>query len=210
MAAKKTSKSSRPVKTERSLKDRVADVALKTASQQGWGELTLSDLADSVKEPFGLVVEVFPTTDRIAAYLFSRVDSIVLAAIPKIDHDESPRDRLFEVLMMRFDALQAERAGYAAILRSMQRRPFSMFMRIPGLIHSMALILIVSGIDATGPFGVARAHALGAIYIMALRTWLKDDSSDMAQTMSALDKGLDRLEQLQKMFMKPSIKAGSS
>jgi len=92
----------------------------------------------------------------------------------------------------------------------MQRRPLAMLMRVPGLLHSMALMLIASGINASGPCGVARVHALSAAYTMVLRVWIKDDSLDMAQTMSALDKGLDRLEQLQTMFVKPAGKTKSS
>ncbi len=210
MAAKKTSKSKRLVGADRSLKDRVADAALKRASLDGWDAITLANLADTVKEPFGSVVEAFPTTDRIAAHLFSRIDAAVLGAVQKVDNDERPRDRLFELLMMRFDALQEQRDGYAAILWSMQRRPLAVLMRVPGLLHSMALMLIASGIDASGMCGVARAHALAAAYTMVLRAWLKDDSADMAQTMSALDKGLDRLEQLQTMFVKPARRTKSS
>jgi hypothetical protein len=54
--------------------------------------------------------------------------------------------------------------------------------------------------------GVARAHALAVAYASVLGVWLKDDSSDMSQTMSALDKALGRLEKLVKMasFKPPS------
>jgi hypothetical protein len=33
-----------------------------------------------------------------------------------------------------------------------------------------------------------------ALYAWVMRTWLSDDSSDMARTMKVLDQGLERLE----------------
>jgi ubiquinone biosynthesis protein COQ9 len=63
----------------------------------------------------------------------------------------------------------------------------------------MALMLIAAGIGAQNAIGVARAHALAIAYASVLRIWLKDDSADMARTMSELDKTLGRLEKIQRM-----------
>ena len=43
-------------------------------------------------------------------------------------------------------------------------------------------------------FGIIRVKGLAAIYLSVLRVWLNDDSEDMAQTMSALDRALRRAE----------------
>ena len=38
------------------------------------------------------------------------------------------------------------------------------------------------------------------MYLYALRAWSKDESADMAKTMAALDRGLNRIEQAANTF----------
>jgi ubiquinone biosynthesis protein COQ9 len=201
MAVKKNVKA-KAVTTKKagpSLADRIADMSLEIAAREGWDAVRLDRLGDELGEPFGSVVVVYPTPDRIASTLLRRLDNQVLAQVNRVDDSELPRDRLFEVMMMRFDALQRHRAGYAALISSLSRRPLTAFMRAPSVVHSMALMLIAAGIGAQNPIGVARAHALAIAYASVLRIWLKDDSADMARTMSELDKTLGRLEKIQRM-----------
>jgi AcrR family transcriptional regulator len=201
MAAKKTAKPKPRAKKDSSLKDRIADCALDLAAREGWEAMTLPRMADAVGEPLGAVIAVFPTTSRIASTLLDRIDQHVLSQVQAVDESETPRDRLFEVLMNRFDALQRHRSGYVALIQGVSRQPSAILLRAPAIVHSMALMLIASGIEASSPLGMARAHALAAAYGLVVRTWLKDDSADMAKTMSALDKNLSRLEKMQSMVL---------
>ncbi|MBT4741443.1 MAG: hypothetical protein HN793_11825 [Rhodospirillaceae bacterium] len=201
MATKKTAKAKPGRKSKPDLADRIADAALEFAAREGWASLSVPKVADALSEPLGRVIGVYPTTGRIASALLSRIDEHVLSQVQDIDDSETPRDRLFEILMIRFDALQRHRSGYEALIRGLSRRPASILKRAPALVHSMALMLIASGIDASSPFGMIRAHALTIAYGAVLRTWLADDSDDMAKTMSALDQALDRLERMQSLIL---------
>jgi AcrR family transcriptional regulator len=197
MADNKAAKSRKSAKSGRPISERVAEAALAIASEKGWRAVSPQTIANKISEPLGTILQAYPNQGRIAAAIFKQVDAHILAQVKSVDADESPRDRLFEVMMMRFDALQANRSGYDAILRSYRRDPLSAVCRVPGLLRSMMLMLGAAGIASDGPLGVARAHALAAAYVAVLRTWMKDNSADMAPTMSALDKALSRLESLQ-------------
>jgi AcrR family transcriptional regulator len=199
MAAKKATKAKAPRKSQSPIADRIIEASMKIASEQGWQSLTLNQIADTIGEPLGAVIGVYPTTDRIASALFHRIDQQVLSQVDDVDESETARDRLFEILMMRFDALQERRTLYVSIVHHMRRRPAALVLRAPAVVHSMALMLIASGIEASSVIGMARAHVLAAAYGTLLRTWLKDDSPDMAQTMSAVDRVLNRLESAQRM-----------
>ncbi len=135
------------------------------------------------------------------------IDQTVLENVSGNDAAESPRDRLFEVMMMRFDALQSHRDGHAALIRHVRKRPAALLVLGPQLLHSMALMLIASGIGTEGLIGALRVKALAAAYGSVMRTWLKDDSKDMAATMSALDKVLGRLESAARMMQRRKSKA---
>ena len=58
----------------------------------------------------------------------------------------------------------------------------------------MVVMLEAASISAAGLPGVVRVKGLAAIYLCVLRIWLNDDSEDMAQTMSALDRSLRRAQ----------------
>lgn len=202
MAAKKATKTKTTKKSKPSLEDRILDASMDIAARDGWPALQLTDIAAAIGEPLGSVLSVYPTTDRVASAVLHRIDREVLAQITEIDELETPRDRLFETLMMRIDALQRHRSVFMSLIRDMKRRPFSLLMRAPSVVHSMALMLIASGIEASSPVGMARAHVLAVAYGRLLQTWLADDSADLSKTMSALDKTLSKLEAMQSMVLR--------
>lgn len=201
-AKKKTTskKKSTRSSTAAPLRDRMVVAALTLAAHDGWGALSPARLAEELIEPLGPVIAACPTRDCLAIHVIRRVDHEVLNQIRSVEAGDSPRDRLFDVMMARFDVLQANRAGHTALIRYVRRRPGLLLMLGPQILHSMTLMLTASGIGADGVIGMIRAKALAAAYATVVRTWLKDDSKDMAATMSALDKALGRLESAAKML----------
>ena len=128
--------------------------------------------------------------------MISRVDDAASAASRDNNADDSPRDRLFDILMRRFDVLAPYKLGLAAILRDMPRDPFAGLCHLRRLRRSMTAMLEAAGIPSDGCGGQIRAKALAVIYANAVRVWLNDDSPDMAKTMAALDNGLAQAEKL--------------
>ncbi|MEX2200713.1 MAG: helix-turn-helix domain-containing protein, partial [Dongiaceae bacterium] len=83
--------------------ERIVDVAMDLAVERGWGNLTLADIAAAAEIPLAEVHRHFTTRQAILDGLRRHADRAVMAAGPVT---EGPaRDRLFEVLMRRFDAL---------------------------------------------------------------------------------------------------------
>ena len=64
----------------------------------------------------------------------------------------------------------------------------------PALLHSMAWMLEAAGVPAAGLQGRVRAHLLAGLYLLVLRAFFADDTTDLAKTMAALDRALRRLE----------------
>ena len=116
------------------------------------------------------------------------------------DPADSARDRLFDLLMRRFDALQAHRGGLTAIAGEMRRDPAGALTHLPQLERSMRWTLEAAGLQSDGLLGIARIRVLALLYLSVLRVWLRDDTPDMARTMKALDGRLAQLEQLANTF----------
>lgn len=205
--APKAVKQKKAAKTRvKSLDDRVCVAALKISAKDGWSNAQIARVAEEADAPIGEVISKYPTSNKIASALMRRIDNVVLTHVERIDISDSPRDRLFEVLMLRFDALQSSRAGYASLVQARMDNPSSLFVQAPSILHSMALMLIASGIEAGGIIGMARVHALALAYGSVVKVWLDDESADLAPTMSALDKALGRLQQMESLIAKAKHK----
>jgi hypothetical protein len=110
----------------------------------------------------------------------------------------STRDRLFDLLMRRFDTLQAHREGVLALRTYLPRQPGLALCLAAAHMVSMAFMLEGAGIPASGLRGRVRTKGLVAVWLATARAWERDESPDLSGTMAALDKALDRAEQAEK------------
>ncbi len=170
------------------IRDAMIDAAMRLAAERGWAKISLGEIADEAKVPLSQAVPQIRSKAELLGALSRKVDAAVLAAHGQPAFpDESPRDRLFDVLMSRFDALQPYRAGVASVLRELPSEPALAMTLLPGLDRSMGWMLEVAGISADGPWGQVRRLGLAGVWLATLRVWVRDETADMAKTMADLD-----------------------
>jgi AcrR family transcriptional regulator len=171
---------------------RLIDAALRLAAGRGWRRTSLAAIAAEAGLPLDQAYAACPSKYAILAAFLRRIDRAALAG-PAPESDASGRDRLFDILMRRFDALQPHRAALRAILRDSMGNPAAL-LGAPSLLCSMAWMLEAAGISTAGWRGAMRIQALAALYLWVLRDFLRDESADLARTMAALDRGLRRAQ----------------
>jgi AcrR family transcriptional regulator len=176
--------------------ERVIDAAMSLAAERGWRDLSLAEIAQAAELSLSEVHGEFTSKQAILGRLLRRVDSAVLAEEDRDPAQGSARDRLFDVIMRRFDALQPYKAGLGNVIYDQCRDPLAALCALPRLCGSMALMLESARLSAAGPIGCLRVKGLTAIYLATLRDWLRDDSEDMAKTMASLDRRLARADDL--------------
>ena len=199
MPAKKAKKASktRPLP----LKEQAVAAALDLASRMGWEMVTMTDIADKAHTSLAELSEIFDDkTDILAAY-GRRIDKTVLERAGDADPSMPERDRLFDLLMERFDVLNENREAVLSIHKSFASDPKQAVISLPHLGRSMAWMLEAAGIETSGVKGAARVTGLAFVYLNALRHWSRDDSADLSKTMAALDKSLSRAERWANSFM---------
>ena len=77
-------------------------------SERGFVEVTLRDVAAAADLGLADLYRLYPDKVALAAAFMARIDAAVLAGTPRqADPEETARDRLFDVMMRRYDALQA-------------------------------------------------------------------------------------------------------
>ena len=192
MAAKKTSKPTK--KADLPVKEQVVHSALKLAAQMPWDMVTLTDIADDAGISLAALSDIFDDKCDILVAYGRMIDRAVLAACADPDPSSSERDRLFEILMERFDVLNKNRGAVLSILKSFMPDPKQAVISLPHLGRSMVWMLECAGIETSGIKGCLRVVGLTAVYLACLKTWMKDDSEDLSMTMACVDKNLERAQ----------------
>jgi AcrR family transcriptional regulator len=168
--------------------------AMGLAAERAWRDIPLAEIAAAAGLGLIELYRLFPSKLAILDGLARQVDAAVLAA--PVDAEDRPRDRLFDVLMRRFDALLPSRAALKRIAQDMRRLQLDALPAGLALPRSMAWMLEAAGIPADGWRGAVRARVLSLAYLAAFRVFLDDDSADLTRTMAALDRALRRAEPL--------------
>jgi len=142
----------------------------------------------------------FPSMLAILAAYTQMIDRQVLAGGDADTAEEPPRERLFDVLMRRLEALTPHKAAIRSLARSAMCDP-ALAIALNGLtVGSMQWMLTAADISAAGPKGILRGQGLALLYGSVLRTWLDDNDPGLARTMAALDRALARGARLSGML----------
>ncbi|MDH3582459.1 MAG: TetR/AcrR family transcriptional regulator [Hyphomicrobiales bacterium] len=176
--------------------------ALRLAEKQGWRKTSLTDIAREAKVSLASLHNKFRSKTAILEAFIGKVDSAVLEKIKPADMETPARDRIFDVLMTRFDVLKPYKGALARIHKECRCAPPG-----PGTLplacasmNSGKWMLTAAGISTRGPKGCARVSGLMCLYARVVPVWLGDDDPDLARTMAALDRELRSGERWLKRF----------
>lgn len=163
----------------------------------GWAGLSMRRVAAASGVAPAEIRRRCPTPHHLLMLHGRLVDQAVLeGVVPDAPDDNAPRDRVFDVIMRRIDALQPHRAGILRLLEDLRTDPLLALALLSALPGSMAWMLEAAGLGSGGIAGLVRAKGLTAVWLATLRAWARDDTADLGATMAALDRALDRAEQV--------------
>ena len=162
--------------------------------ERGWSRLGCAEIAAAANIDVAQAFDVFSNRYAYVTYLVRRIDRDMIAQCDSDVDDETARDRLFDVLMARFEAMQAYRPIIETLTEAAKRDPLLAF-HLVALTHLTAdWIMEMARISPVGLRGQVRAKGMLAAYARTFKVWLGDDSEDLAKTMAFLDKTLTRAE----------------
>jgi ubiquinone biosynthesis protein COQ9 len=110
------------------------------------------------------------------------------------------RDRLFDVLMRRFDFLQVHRAGVLALLKVLPADPVLALCLARANLTSMGWMLEAAGIGSKGVRGELRKRGLLLVWVYGVRAWARDETADLTATMAAVDEALNKADSVAARF----------
>ncbi len=190
------------------------DAFLGLVADKGFAAVTLRDVADAAGLGLADLYRLHPDKTALVAAFMARVDAEVLAGTPSQgDPEETARDRLFDTMMRRYDALRPHKAALGAIRAAAARDPLLMLALGPALRRSMAAMLEAAGVPSEGLSGALRQNGLLAIHYAVSRVFDEDETGDLSKTMAALDghlKTAEKWSQLVDKYVKRPDPTGSA
>ena len=162
------------------------------AAAEGWSAVSVGAAARWAGLPLDRARLRFPLRSVILVRLGRMAD---VAALSQPVAELQTRERLFDILMRRFDAMQPYRAGIGTMLRALPADPLHAGLLYATTLRSMAWMLEGAGISSAGAMGTLRSHGLLAVWMAVTRTFVDDESEDLSSTMAAMDRALDKAEQ---------------
>ncbi|MEN8236306.1 MAG: hypothetical protein ABFQ95_01970 [Pseudomonadota bacterium] len=178
------------------IQDKLLKIALEDIVQYGWGGLNLCRVAKTARLSFDELYQVFPTKGDVLQALIRKIDHASLAQIESFADEEKVQSRLFAIVMDRFDVMQEYKPVLQVLWRDLWKDPLFFLCQAPHSFNSMRWVLEASGVETASLLGSVRVKIFTGFYLSVVHTWLSDNTTDMAETMAALDQGLKRLEQI--------------
>ena len=165
--------------------------AFSVGARDGWSAVSVVAAAREADLGLARARLRFADTHAILRQFGRQADALALA-----DALESGpvRERLFDMVMRRFDALQQHRAGVLALLRYLPADPAAALLLAGATAGSMAWMLEASGVPVQGVRGAIAIQGMVAVWLYTLRAWQSDEGADLSGTMAALDRALLRAE----------------
>ncbi|WP_342358646.1 TetR/AcrR family transcriptional regulator [Terrarubrum flagellatum] len=172
---------------------RIVEAAMALAAERDWPTIELPDIAHRAEVSLADLRDAFPSKDAILGGFARMIDRKVLEGTKDDLAGEPAKDRLFDVLMRRIDALVPYRGALKRLRASMPRDPLTLAALNSAALNSHRYMLAAANIPTSDAMGHLKVQGLAIAFNRVVDGWLReDDDPDLSKTMAALDRALTR------------------
>jgi AcrR family transcriptional regulator len=171
---------------------RIVEAMMALAATSRMEDITMTDIALKAGLTLADFRDSFPSKGAVLAGFAKMIDHKVLEGTSDDLLGEPARDRLFDVLMRRLDAMAPYREGLREVNRWVATDPASALALNSVALNSMRFMLEAANIDSEGAVGAVKLQGLVLAWRRIVSIWLDDDSEGLDKTMAALDRELER------------------
>jgi AcrR family transcriptional regulator len=175
-------------------RDKAADALMALLAEHPFERIGLAEIAGRAGLSLSQLRAEFGSTLAVLAAHIKDIDRKVLAVGDADMGEEPARERLFDVLMRRLEALAPYKDAMRSLMRSTRRNAGLALALNRMAVRSHQWMLEAAGIDASGPRGALRAQGAALMFARVLLVWIDDDEAGLDCTLAALDRGLASAE----------------
>jgi AcrR family transcriptional regulator len=173
-------------------RERIIHAFMALLAERRIEEIGYSDIAGRAGVSLADLRSDFGSKLAILAAHMKEMDRQVLTGGDADMAEEPARERLFDVLMRRLEAMVPYREAIRSLLRSARRSPPLALALNSLAVRSQQWMLAAADISASGPRGMMQAQGLAVLFARVLRTFVRDEDEGLARTMASLDRELGR------------------
>jgi ubiquinone biosynthesis protein COQ9 len=181
---------------EFSKRSKAVRAAMELAQRRDWGDITLADIAQQAGLDLADLRREFACKSDIVRAFQAEVDAEVLAKAKQAGPEASVRDRLFDIVMTRFEVMGSYKPALRRIACYMRCRPGEVSLLACSSLASQYWMLAGAGAKMSGAGAAVRVTGLAAVYGKVFQVWLDDSSTSLDRTMAALDRALSNGERM--------------
>lgn len=172
------------------------DALMRLAAIQPWGDIELVDIAREAGLTLGEMRDLYPSKGAILDGFTKAIDKIVIAGANEDLIGEPARERIFDVLMRRLDAMARYKVALKRISWALRTDPLSLAALNRSALNSARYMLATAGVPTEGPLGFIKLQGIVLALARVMETWFEDEDPSSAKTMAALDRELGRGERV--------------
>jgi hypothetical protein len=177
-------------------RDAVVDALMGLAESRPWSDIELQDVAQEAGISLADLRDMFPSKGAILGGFSRRIDRQVLEGTTDDLAGEPARERLFDVMMRRLDALAPYKRALKRVSQGMRGDPMALAAMNQLALNSQRYMLAAAGISTEDALGFLKLQGAVIIHANTLETWFDDDDPALARTMARLDREIRRGERV--------------
>ena len=149
---------------QNALADLLIDAMLSHVAEQGWRNLKLKDIAERAGLTHAQAYAVCPTRADLLNNYARRVDLAAVTGFDSVPDDAEARyDRLLDMLMQRFEAVDSDRMAVTSIVEDVMREPDTLLSLLPQRQKSFSFLAAAAGFPSRGMLGHFFAKVLSGV-----------------------------------------------
>ena len=174
---------------------KIVDALMDLARDRRFEDISIRDICKAAGVSLADFRDLFPSKGAVLAGFSRRIDRFVLSQDSEQLGDESPRERLFDILMRRLEAMAPYREGLREATAWLRREPAAALAMNQVVVASMRFMLEAAGIEVEdGAASMIKLQGLSFAWARIVGVWLDDDDPGLSKTMAEVDRELTRGE----------------
>ena len=177
-------------------RDAIVQALMRLAVTRPWTDIEVTDIAREAGVSLAEFRDLFPSKGAVLGAFSRMIDKEVLEGTTDDLAGEPVRERVFDVMMRRIDALTPYKAALQRIFDAVRGEPLTLAALNQVALNSQRFMLAAAGVSTEGPLGLLKLQGAAVVFANTLETWLDDDDPALARTMARLDRELKRGERV--------------
>ena len=169
---------------------------MRLAADRPWSDIELADIGREAGIGLGEMRDLFPSKGAILDGFTRMIDKQVIAGTTDDLAGEPARERIFDVVMRRLDAMAPHKRALRRIVWALRADLGSLAALNRSALNSARYMLAAAGVPSEGPLGFVKLQGFVLALANVMETWFDDDDPTHAKTMARLDRELQRGERV--------------